>query len=230
MLKNRVILPNGAWNGNHRPSIDSLYTLCYPTAAFLLPPDLNALKFSRMLRTTLAATTPPTCLPLMSLLLTWTFAASCFLLPYPYAVSAKSKPAKAPRPEPELKVLELKISPNPYTVSAGSLQFSTVVQLPRELDGATILEVSTLVSSPSKRSIRFLSLRKALELPPVTPVSAEQPTIPVVLTWDGMDHTKVPAEAGVYQFELRAKLLSNGEKGPRTLMVSWPKRGTLEVK
>jgi hypothetical protein len=169
-------------------------------------------------------------LPLSSSLLTWTFAASCFLLPYPDAVSAKSKAAKAPHPEPELKVLELKISPNPYTVSAGSLQFSTVVQLPRELDGATILEVSTLVSSPSKRSIRFLSLRKALELPPVTPVSAEQPTIPVVLIWDGMDHTKVPAEAGVYQFELRAKLLSNGEKGPRTLMVSWPKRGTLEVK
>jgi hypothetical protein len=29
---------------------------------------------------------------------------------------------------------------------------------------------------------------------------------------------------------LRAKLLSNGEKGPRTQMVSWPKRGTLEIR
>jgi hypothetical protein len=45
-----------------------------------------------------------------------------------------------------------------------------------------------------------------------------------------MDHTKTPAEAGTYHFELRAKLLSNGDKGPRTLMVSWPKRGTLEVR
>ena len=45
-----------------------------------------------------------------------------------------------------------------------------------------------------------------------------------------MDQTKAPAEAGIYQFELRAKLLSNGEKGQRTLMLSWPKRGTLEVK
>jgi len=148
----------------------------------------------------------------------------------PGAASAKSKPAKAPRPEPELKVLELKISPNPYRVSAGALEFSAIVQLPKELDGATILEVSSLVTSPSKTSIRFLSQRKPLESPAATPISTEPPKVSVVLTWDGMDHTKVPAEAGTYHFELRAKLLSNGEKGPRTLMVSWPKRGTLEVR
>ncbi|HTL62902.1 MAG TPA: hypothetical protein VL261_14755 [Nitrospira sp.] len=146
------------------------------------------------------------------------------------AVWAKSKAAKASRPEPELKVLELKITPNPYTVSAGSMEFSALVQLPRELDGATILEVSSLVTSPSKTSIRFLSLRKPLEVPAATPISTEPPKVPVVLTWDGRDHTKEPAEAGTYHFELRAKLLSNGDKGPRTLMLSWPKRGTLEVK
>jgi hypothetical protein len=67
----------------------------------------------------------------------------------------------APRPEPELKVLELKVSPNPYTVSAGSLEFSALVQLPKELDRATILEVSSFVSSPSKTSIRFLMRRRA---------------------------------------------------------------------
>jgi hypothetical protein len=67
-------------------------------------------------------------------------------------------------------------------------------------------------------------------VPAATPISTEPPKLPVVLIWDGMDHTKEPAEAGTYHFELRAKLLSNGDKGPRTLMVSWPKRGTLEVK
>jgi hypothetical protein len=161
--------------------------------------------------------------------LAWTIACAILLLSAAPAW-AKSKPAKAPRPEPELKVLELKITPNPYTVSAGSLEFSALVQLPRELDGATILEVSSLVSSPSKTSIRFLSLRKPLEMPSATPISMEPPKLSVVLTWDGMDHTKEPAEAGTYHFELRAKLLSNGDKGPRTLMVSWPKRGTLEVR
>jgi hypothetical protein len=29
---------------------------------------------------------------------------------------------------------------------------------------------------------------------------------------------------------VRVKLLANGEKGPRTQMVAWPKRGTIEVK
>lgn len=146
-------------------------------------------------------------------------------------VLAKSKTPRAPRPEPDLKILEFKISPTPYSVTAGQLEFSAVVQLPKDLDGATLLEVSSLVTSPSKTSIRFLSTRKPLddhEIPVAT--SAEFPRLPIVLTWDGMDHQKMPASAGLYHYEVRAKLLANGEKGPRTLMVSWPKRGTVEVR
>ena len=171
----------------------------------------------------------PTCLRL-PWRASWTIACAIVLVVSGGAAWAKSKPAKAPRPEPELKVLELKVSPNPYKVAAGSLEFSALVQLPRELDGATILEVSSLVTSPSKTSIRFLSLRQHLESAAATPISTEPHKVPIVLTWDGMDHTKEPAEPGTYYFELRAKLLSNGDKGPRTLMVSWPKRGTLELK
>ena len=179
----------------------------------------------------LGTTTQPTCFRLVPVLVAWVTAGSMVLFMLsPEAASAKAKPAKAPRPEPELKILELKISPSPYTVSAGPLEFSAVVQLPRELDGATILEVSSLVTSPSKTSIRFLSLRKPLESTAATPVSMDPPKVSVVLSWDGMDHTKSPADAGTYYFELRAKLLSNGDKGPRTLMVSWPKRGTVEVR
>jgi hypothetical protein len=183
-----------------------------------------------MLGNTPATATHPTCFRLVPVFLAWAIACLMLLIVDPGAASAKTKPAKGPRPEPELKILELKISPIPYTVSAGSLEFSALVQLPKELGGATILEVSSLVSSPSKTSIRFLSLRKPLEVPAATPISNDPPKISMLLTWDGMDHTKSPAEAGTYHFELRAKLLSNGEKGPRTLMVSWPKRGTLEVK
>ena len=178
----------------------------------------------------LAAMTQPTCFRLVPVFAASIIAGSMLIVLSFSAASAKPKSAKAPRPEPELKILELKVSPSPYTISAGSLEFSAVVQLPKELDGATILEVSSLVSSPSKTSNRFLSLRKPLEAPAATPVSTEPPKVSVVLTWDGMDHTKSPADAGTYNFELRAKLLSNGDKGPRTLMVSWPKRGTLEVR
>jgi hypothetical protein len=183
-----------------------------------------------MLGTTSATATQPTGLRLLCGVMAWAIAWSLLLMLSAGTVSAKPKAQRAPRPEPELKVLELKISPNPYVASAGSLEFSALVQLPRELEGATILEVSSLVTSPSKTSIRFLSLRKPLESPAATPVSTDPPKVAVLLTWDGKDHTKSPAEAGMYHFELRAKLLSNGDKGPRTLMVSWPKRGTLDVR
>ncbi|SLM47748.1 conserved protein of unknown function [Nitrospira japonica] len=146
-------------------------------------------------------------------------------------VLAKSKIPRTPRPEPDLKILEFKINPTPYNASAGQLEFSAVVQLPKDLDGATLLEISSLLTSPSKTSIRFISTRKPLddhEIPTAT--HTEFPRLPIVLTWDGMDHQKMPASAGLYHYEMRAKLLANGEKGPRTLMVSWPKRGTIEVR
>jgi hypothetical protein len=145
-------------------------------------------------------------------------------------VSAKPKPTRAPRPEPDLKILEFKITPNPYTVSSGVLEFVATVQLPKDLDGATLLEVSSLVSSPSKTSLRFLSTRKTVDAHAIPASDGDFPRVPIVLAWDGLDHNKVPAVPGTYHYEMRAKLLANGEKGPRTIMVSWPKRGTIEVK
>lgn len=167
---------------------------------------------------------------------TWIIRAFCIciamslLLTVPLDVSAKRKKRRAPRPEPQLKILEVKVNPNPYTVTDGPAEFSALVQLPKNLNGASLLEVSSLVTSPSKTSIRFLSVRQPIE--PQTPSDAppQPPRVSIVLAWDGMDHNKTAAEAGTYQYELRAKLLVNGDKGPRTQMVSWPKRGTLEVK
>ena len=116
-----------------------------------------------------------------------------YVLMFPATSPAKTKPNRAPRPEPELKILDLKISPNPYTISAGPVEFSALVQLPKDLNGATLLEVSSLVTSLSKTSIRFLSARQPLEPYPALDDTAEQPQISVVLAWDGMDHNKVPA-------------------------------------
>ena len=152
------------------------------------------------------------------------------LLWTPLVASAKSKPPRAPRPEPELKILDLKVSPNPYTISSGPLEFSTLIQLPKELDGASLLEVSSFITSPSKNSLRFLTRRTTLEPHQAATNGAAPPQVSVLLTWDGLDQKKVQSGAGLYQFEVRAKLLANGEKGPRTQMVSWPKRGTVEVK
>ena len=161
----------------------------------------------------------------------WMFLLCAAILLWPaLPASAKSKAHRAPRPEPELKILELKVFPNPYTVSSGLLQFSALVKLPKELNGATLLEVSSFITSPSKNSLRFLTTRTALEPHAASTDGTAPPQVSVFLTWDGLDQKKIPSGTGLYQYEVRAKLLANGEKGPRTQMVAWPKRGTVEVK
>ena len=143
---------------------------------------------------------------------------------------AKTKPPRAPRPEPELKILDLNIAPMPYAPRNGPLEFAVTVQLPRELDSAAILEVAALISSPSKTSLRFLTHRQPARAAATTPSGTERPKLVVQLSWDGQDHRKQLTSPGTYAYEVRIKLLANGEKGLRTMMVAWPKRGTLEVK
>lgn len=152
----------------------------------------------------------------------------CLTLSCPADAPAKTKPPRAPRPEPELKIVELNVTPTPYQPGNGQLEFAVTVQLPKELNGATILEVTSLVSSPSKTSLRFLSHRQPLQMPAAD--GTEPPTVSIRLTWDGQDHRKQLAAPGTYAYEVRTKLLAIGEKGPRTMMVAWPKRGTVEVK
>ena len=143
---------------------------------------------------------------------------------------AKEKPPRAPRPEPELKILDLNITPMPYTHGDGPLQFSVTVQLPRDVDRTMILEVTSLISSPSKTSLRFLTHRQPVQVVSTRNSEQERPRVLVELLWDGQDHRKQVAGAGTYAYEVRTKLLANGDKGPRTMMVAWPKRGLLEVK
>ncbi|MCP9441928.1 MAG: hypothetical protein NNA20_04985 [Nitrospira sp.] len=143
---------------------------------------------------------------------------------------ARTKPDRVPRQEPELKIVDLKMDPLPFEPGNGPLQIMVTVQLPKELDEAFILEVTSLISSPSKTSLRFLTHRQPVEIPQGEEGSTDRPTLSVELLWDGQDHRKQQAAAGIYSYEVRTKLLADGEKGPRTIMVAWPKRGTLEVK
>lgn len=168
--------------------------------------------------------------------LTWLLCCLSFVLLLPVG-SAEAK-RKAPyRPQPDLRILSVSPSPMSYSLQNGPLHIAIAVELPKDLDGATILEVSSLISSPSKRSMRFLSNRQPVggAAPPLPgqdagPESKGKPQLAVTLTWDGTDQNQKTVELGTYSYEVRAKLLAVGEKGPRTQMVSWPKRGTLEVK
>lgn len=153
----------------------------------------------------------------------------CLTVLFPADSLSKVKTPRASRPEPELKIVDLSIAPMPYTLGDGPLQLSVTVQLPKIVDGSTILEVTSLISSPSKRSLRFLTHRQPIQALSVVEGETGRPTVSVELAWDGQDHRKQLAGAGTYSYEVRTKLLANGDKGLRTVMVAWPKRGMLEV-
>ena len=153
-------------------------------------------------------------------------------------LGAKTKQKTTPRREPELKIIDLKISPLPYAPENGALDFTVIVQLPKEVDEALMLEVSSLVTSASMTSLRFLSSRQAINdhqpsTVVATPGSSGEPEpkrVRIHLSWDGLDHNKQLAPPGSYDYMVRAKLLSNDEKRQKTQMLSWPKRGTFVVK
>ena len=153
-------------------------------------------------------------------------------------LDAKIKQKIAPRPEPDLKIIDLKVSPLPYVPGRGPLEFMVIVQLPKEADDGLMLEVTSLLTSTSMTSLRFLTDRQPLNShAPAVVIAGTDSTgeplprrVRIRLAWDGLDHNKHLTPQGTYEYEVRAKLLSNGEKGQKTLMRSWPKRGTFPVK
>ena len=150
-------------------------------------------------------------------------------------VLAKTKgKSSVPRPEPDLKILTLHAAPMPYRPQEGPFHFIATVQLPKEVDEQLMLEVSALVTSSSMTSLRFLSIRQPVNEHAQTATSAtgdtQQKHVHVDLVWDGLDHNKQQVPVGSYEYEVRVKLLSNGEKGQRTQMLAWPKRGRFVVK
>ena len=146
--------------------------------------------------------------------------------------------AKRPHREakpPDLKIVSVSLTPTPYSPDNGPMEIAVEVELPQSVSGDSLLEVSSLITSPSKRSLKFLADRQ-----PVKQILASKPAsangqdakhhINLLLTWDGKDQTKQLVQRGRYDYEVRAKLLDVSDKGPRTQMVSWPKRGVVEVK
>lgn len=165
--------------------------------------------------------------------------------PFSTSVDAWAKKRRsAPRKPPQLKIIEVNIKPVPYLPQQGDLEFSVTVDLPPDVERTALLEVTALISSPSRSSLRFLSYRESIEPllklarrtdPPAQNVSSTagkppSPRVHITLTWDGKDHTKQEVSPGTYHYELRAKVIGKGDNTPRALTVSWPKRGTLAVK
>ncbi|RMH04680.1 MAG: hypothetical protein D6704_10600 [Nitrospirae bacterium] len=130
---------------------------------------------------------------------------------------------------PPLKIVDIATAPMPFAPGRDPLTITVEVELPKDLVDGDILEVSSLISFPSKRSIRFLFHRQPLSVSSDSSKKTRPRTVKTTLLWDGKDQTRQFVSAGTYHYEVRAKLFSNHYDGPRTKMVSLRVRGTLEV-
>ena len=143
-----------------------------------------------------------------------------------------AKPQAAVR-MPDLKILAVNPTPLPFVVTGQPLTLTILVELPKTLPEEALLNVTTLITSPSKSSIRVLESQQALTDKTVPDVAGENDAprrITVVQIWDGTDYTKRVVSGGLYTYQVQAKLMAPGKNGPLTRATSWKRRGRLEVR
>lgn len=141
--------------------------------------------------------------------------------------------AKATARPPDLKILSVDPTPLPFVVTERPLTLTIMVELPKTLPEEALLNVTTLITSPSKSSIRVLESRQPLTDTAVTDAAIEHGSprrIEIVQTWDGTDQTKRVVSDGTYTYQVVAKLMAPGKGGPLTQQTSWKRRGSFEVR
>ena len=125
-----------------------------------------------------------------------------------------------------VKISDVVISPEPFLIGKSPVIFSMIVELPTFLNGANVLEVSALISSPTRRTMSFVAHRQVLAS---SSSGGRSSTVPVMLVWDGKDQYRQLVPDGSYYYEIRAKLMEDEGFGPRTKIVSHRVQGTLDV-
>ena len=141
----------------------------------------------------------------------------------PPALDAKRKKRTS---QPPLEIVDVATSPVPFAPGQEPMTITVTVELPGNLDRFDLLEVSSLISVPSRRSIRFLASRQFLN--PVV-IKTGKRRIKTTLLWDGKDQTRQHVRQGTYSYEIRAKLMAHEEGFTKAKLVSPFARGTLEV-
>lgn len=125
-----------------------------------------------------------------------------------------------------VKVEKVTTSPDPFIVGQSPLTLSMMVKVPLSTKGNKFLEVSALITSPTRRSMSFVSRRLSF-------AEATQggllSFVPIELVWDGKDQYDHFVPDGSYFYEIQAKLMKDTGNGPRTKVVSRKIQGTLEV-
>lgn len=164
---------------------------------------------------------------------TWaiSLAVTLFLLVGPVVGEGHAAKSRVKGKPPALKIISVDPAPIPFLVPAEApLTLTIMVELPKTLPEDTVLDVTTLITSRSKSSIRVLASRQTVPNKAVMD-SGDLPRIEIIQTWDGTDQTKRVVTQGRYDYLVQAKLLVNGGKtGAVTRTTSWRKRGSIEVK
>jgi len=128
--------------------------------------------------------------------------------------------------ESPVKVEEVATSPDPFIIGQSPLRLSMMVKVPLSGIDSKILEVSALITSPTRRSMSFVSQR--LSLAEATQ-GGQLGVVPVELVWNGKDQYEKLVADGSYFYEIQAKVMEDEGYGPRTKIVSHRVQGTLEA-
>lgn len=149
----------------------------------------------------------------------------CLTIGLAFSQQAVAKKNKGSATSP-VKISDVMVSPDPFILGKSGLKMTLLVELPSSLRGANVLEVSAMITSPTRRSMSFIAHRLLVdELEP----KGKNLTIPVELVWDGKDQYHQLVADGSYFYELQAKLMEDKGNGPRTKIVSRRVHGTLEA-
>ena len=116
--------------------------------------------------------------------------------------------------------------PDPFIIGKSPLSFSMMVKVPLSTKKSKTLEVAALITSPTRRSMSFVTQR--LPLAEAT-LGGQLGLVPVELVWDGKDQYDQLVMDGSYFYEIQAKVLEDTGNGPQTKVVSRRIQGTLEV-
>ena len=155
-----------------------------------------------------------------------TFIGLLTLLAFVLAPAALDAKRKRRAPPPPLKIVDITTSPVPFAPGHEPMTITVTVELPEKLEKFDLLEVSSLISVPTRRSIRFLVRRQLLD---TVIVKGGKPRMTTTLLWDGKDQTRKHVSQGTYSYEARAKLMAHEEGFAKAKIVSPLARGTLEV-
>ena len=155
-----------------------------------------------------------------------TFIALATLLAFALAPAALDAKRKKRPYQPPLKIVDVTTSPVPFAPGDGPMTIAVTVELPKNVDRFDVLEISSLISVPTRRSIRFLVNRQPLDR---VNIEDGKPRMKTTLLWDGKDQTRQHVRQGTYSYEVRAKLMAREEGFTKVKIVSPFARGTLDV-